>query len=82
MKLKVVALHIGVAMLFAMVAFGLTVTLIVNVPPVQLPDNGTIVYNAVCALFVGLVKVPDIVPTDDALVPPVIPPVTVGVDHV
>jgi hypothetical protein len=75
-------LQMGAATLFAIVAFGFTVTLIVNVPPVQLPDKGVIEYNAVCALFVGLVKVPDMVPAPVALTPPVIPPVTDGNDQV
>jgi hypothetical protein len=78
LKLNDVALQIGVAILFVIVAFGLTVTLIVNVPPVQLPDIGVIVYNAVCTVFVGFVKVPDIVPDPVEFTPPVIPPVTVG----
>jgi hypothetical protein len=64
-----------------MVAFGLTGTVIVNISPVQVPDKGVILYDAVCCVFVGLIKVPEIVPTPDALTAPVKPPVTVGLDQ-
>jgi hypothetical protein len=48
------------AVLFAIVAIGLTVTVTVNVDPTQLPASplvGVTVYTTVCAVFVVLVKV-------------------------
>ena len=39
-------------------AVGLTVTVTVNVAPVQLPDNGVTVYVAVCVVFNGLLNTP------------------------
>ena len=48
------------AVLFAIVAFGLTVTVTVNVDPTQLPAAplvGVTVYTTVCAVFVKLVSV-------------------------
>ncbi len=59
-------------------AVGLTVTVTVNVAPVQLPDKGVTMYVAVCAVFNGSVKLPLINDAFVALSPPVIPPVTVG----
>lgn len=57
---------------------GLTVTVIVNADPGQLPDVGVTVYVAVCVVLVVLTNVPLIsaAPLPDA--PPVIPPETVG----
>ena len=63
------------------VGFGLTVTIIVKVPPRQAPDVAVMLYVAVCGVDVGLVNVWII---DDALLPavaPVIPPVTEGNPH-
>ena len=48
------------AVLFAIVAIGFTVTVTVNVDPTQLPASplvGVTVYTTVCAVFVVLVKV-------------------------
>ena len=59
-------------------AVGFTVTVTVNVDPVQLPDNGVTVYVAVCVVFVGLVNNPLILTAVVPLTPPVIPPVTPG----
>src|SRR5215472_6415557 len=66
----------------AMVGTGLTVTVTVKVEPVQLPDVGVTVYVAVCAVLVGLVSVPVILAWLVPAAPPVMPPVTVGADHV
>ena len=63
------------------VGLGFTVTIIVKLLPIQLPEFVLIVYVAVCGVFVGLVSVWAI---DDALVPvvaPVNPPVTIGKPH-
>ena len=54
-----VPLH-ELAVLFAIFAFGLTVTVTVNVEPTQLPAAplvGVTVYTTVCAVLVKLVKV-------------------------
>jgi hypothetical protein len=54
-----VPLHV-LAVLFAIFAFGLTVTVTVNVDPTQLPAAplvGVTVYTTVCAVLVKLVKV-------------------------
>ena len=59
--------------------FGLTVTVIVKLFPVQLPDTGVTVYVAVCAELVGFISVPVILEAAVELpVPPVMPPVTTG----
>ena len=83
---KPAALH-GVAVMAVTAGFGLTVTVTVKVDPIQLPkatdDVGVTVYVAVCAVLVGLLRVPVIlagVPTLAA--PPVIPPVTPGAAQV
>jgi len=79
---KPAALH-GVAVMAVTAGFGLTVTVTVKVDPTQVPDVGVTVYVAVCAVLVGLLRVPVIlagVPTLAA--PPVIPPVTPGAAHV
>ena len=49
-----------------------------NKVPVQLPDEGVTIYVAVCAVVVGLSRVPliEVCAVPDA--PPVMPPVTVG----
>ena len=70
-----------VATLFAIVAFGFTVTVTVKFAPVQPPDNGVTVYVAVCGEFVGLVNVPLILAADVPVAPPVSPPVTEGAGH-
>ena len=59
-------------------AVGLTVTVTVKVVPVQVPDIGLMVYDAVCCVFVGLTKVPLILTVFVPVMPPVNPPVTVG----
>ena len=59
-------------------AVGFTVTVTVNVDPVQLPDNGVTVYVAVCVVLVGFVNNPLILTAVVPLTPPVIPPVTPG----
>ena len=61
-----------------MTAVGLIVTVTVNAAPVQLPDNGVTEYVAICAIFVGFVKLPLMSMAFVALIPPVRPPVTVG----
>ncbi len=63
-------------------AFGLMVTVTVNVVPApQLTVLGVTVYVAVCALLVGLFIVPVILAALVPLAPPVIPPVTPGADQ-
>jgi hypothetical protein len=47
-----------VAVIAVMFGLGLTVTVSVKLAPVQLPEVGVIVYVAVCAVFVGFVRVP------------------------
>ncbi len=69
------------AVIALITAVGLMVTVTVNAAPVQLPDNGVTIYVAVCAVFVGLVKLPLINDAFVALDKPVIPPVTVGTDQ-
>ena len=60
-------------------AVGLIVTVTVNVVPApQLTVVGVTVYVAVCWPFVGLTKVPLMFIAFVPIVPPVIPPVTVG----
>jgi len=58
-----------------------TVTVTVNADPVQVPAVGVMVYVAVCGLFVGLVRLPEMLEALEPDAPPVIPPVTVGADH-
>ena len=58
-----------VAVMAVIDGFGLTVTVTVKVDPGQLPDVGVTVYVAVCAVFVGLVSVPVILPPAPALPP-------------
>jgi H+/Cl- antiporter ClcA len=77
-----VALHtVGFVEVAVKVIIGLTVTVTVNVLPEQLPDVGVTVYVAVCAVFVGFVKVPLMLAAFVPEAPPVIPPVTVGADQ-
>jgi hypothetical protein len=66
---------------FAIVGFGFTVMVTVNVAPAHVPDFGVTVYVAVCAVLVGLVRVPVIEPALFPVAPPVIPPVTAGSGH-
>ena len=62
-----------------MAGLGSTVTVTVNVPPLQLPDNGVTVYVAVWAVLVGFVRVPLMLVGEPLLAaPPVKPPVTTG----
>lgn len=63
-----------------MAGLGFTVTSIVKSAPVQLPEVGVIVYIAVCAEFVGFMRVILIV-WPLLAIPPVRPPVTVGAPH-
>ena len=67
-----------------MEGLGLTVTVTVNVAPGHGPvgEVGVTVYVAVCTVFVGFVNVPVILVAFVPDAPPVIPPVTVGDDHV
>jgi hypothetical protein len=58
--------------------FGLTVTVTVNVAPVQLAVEGVTVYVAVWAVLVGFVSVPVMLAPLPAA-PPVRPPVTTGI---
>jgi len=60
---------------------GLTVTVTVKFDPVHVAVDGVTVYVAVCAVLVGLVRVPA---TDAPLpaTPPVRPPVTTGTPQV
>ena len=60
---------------------GFTVTVTVNGVPVQLPEVGVTVYVAICAALVGFTNVWLIELTPVAVTPPVIPPVTDGVDQ-
>ena len=60
---------------------GFTVTVTVNVLPVQVPEVGVTVYVAVCAVVVGLFNVPVILDAPLPAAPPVIPPVTPGADQ-
>ena len=57
---------------------GSTVTVTVNVAPVQLPDSGVTVYVAVWAVFRGLYNVPKMLSWALPDTPPVMPPVTEG----
>ena len=67
-----------VVLIGVITAVGFTVTVTVNVGPVQLPDTGVTVYVAVCVVFVGFVNKPLILTAVVPLTPPVIPPVTPG----
>ena len=59
------AAALQVAAVIAVTAgLGFTVTVTVKVEPVQVPDVGVTVYVAVCAVFVGLVSVPDTASAD------------------
>jgi hypothetical protein len=60
---------------------GFTVTVNVKGVPAHVPVVGVTVYVAVCAVFVGFVKVPVILVADVPEAPPVIAPVTVGADQ-
>ena len=63
-------------------ARGLIVTVNWNVAPLpQAAVFGVTVYVALCAVFSGLVRVPNRLPEPDTAVPPVIPPVTIGADQ-
>ena len=57
---------------------GLIVTVNTNDAPVHAPDTGVTVYVAICAIFVGFVRLPVISIAPVPLMPPVIPPVTTG----
>jgi hypothetical protein len=71
-------LHV-VALIGVTAAFGLIVTVTVNVDPVpQLTVVGVTIYVAVCELLVPFAKLPVILAAPLPLVPPVIPPVTLG----
>ena len=58
---------------------GLIVTVTVNAAPVQFPVTGVTIYVAICAMFVGFVKLPLMLIAFVALIPPVSPPVTPGI---
>ena len=62
-------------------AVELTVTVTVNVTPVQLPDNGVTIYVAVCAILSELVNVPLTFSWPLAPEPPLNPAVTPGDDQ-
>jgi hypothetical protein len=64
--------------IFVIAGHGLTVTVTVKGVPVQLPDVGVTVYVAVCAVFVGFKRVPDMFAWLVPVAPPVMPPVTTG----
>jgi hypothetical protein len=66
--------------MFVIAGAGLIVTVTVNVGPGHPAAVGVTVYVAVCAVFVGFVKVPVILAPDPAA-PPVTPPVTTGAPH-
>jgi hypothetical protein len=77
--LKPTPLHVT-AVIALIVAFGFTVTVTVNVAPApQLTVDGVTVYVAVCVMLVGLLNVPVILDAPEPVVPPVNPPVTLGV---
>ena len=60
---------------------GLRVSVNWNDAPVQPLVNGITVYVALCAVLVGLVRLPLILVCVNAAAPPVTPPVTIGVDQ-
>ncbi len=63
-------------------ATGLMVTVYVNVVPApQLTLVGVTIYVAVCAVLVGLVKLPVNIDAPLTVNPPVNPPVTLGADQ-
>ncbi len=67
------------AVIALITALGFTVTVTVNVPfAPQFTLVGVIVYVAVCIVLVGFVNVPVITVAPLPVVPPVMPPVTVG----
>jgi hypothetical protein len=71
-------LHV-VALIALIAAVGLTVTVQVNVAFTPHKDDvGVTIYVAVCVLFVGLLNVPVNIVAPLPVVPPVIPPVTLG----
>lgn len=72
-----VELHVCVV-ISAIVGTGFTVTVNVNGNPEQVPETGIIVYVAECVILVELINIPEMVDAFVPLVPPVIPPVTVG----
>jgi hypothetical protein len=63
------------------VACGLTVTVTVNIDPIQVPVVGVTLYVAVNAPAVVLLSVPFTVLCADADAPPVTPACTAGVAH-
>ncbi len=78
MVLNDTPLHV-VALIGVTAAFGLIVTVTVNVDPVpQLTVVGVTIYVAVCELLVPFAKLPVILAAPLPLAPPVIPPVTLG----
>ena len=76
---KLVPLQV-VAVIAVITAIGFTVTVTVNGVPVQLPEVGVTVYVAVCTALVGFTNV-WLIDAPVAVTPPVIPPVTTGVDQ-
>lgn len=60
---------------------GLTVIVTVNVEPMHVPAVGVTVYVAVCAVLVGLLRVP-VTEAPLPAAPPVIPPETAGAPQV
>ena len=78
---KATPLHV-VVLIGVTIACGLMLTVTVNdVAGPQSEVLGIIVYVAVCAVLVGLNRLPVITDTAVALAPPVSPPVTDGVDQ-
>ena len=69
------------AVIVVIAGAGFTVTVTIKVPPVQLPDVGVTVQVAVCAVLVGLTRVPLIFAAAEPAAPPVMPPVNVGAAH-
>jgi|SRR5476651_1486619 len=78
---KVTPLHV-VVLIGVTIACGLMLTVTVNgVDGPQLTVLGVMIYVAVCAVLVGLNRLPVILDTAVALAPPVNPPVTPGTDQ-
>jgi drug/metabolite transporter (DMT)-like permease len=73
-------LHI-VAVLAAIVAFGLMVIVTVKLAPEHDPDKGVTIYVAVWLVLVGFVSVPLMFACAAPAAPPVRPPVTAGAAH-
>lgn len=73
--------QIAVGVTLAIDGFGFTVTVTVKGEPIQPLVLGVTVYVAVWEISVGLISVPVIEAWALAVVPPVIPPVTVGAAH-